>query len=229
MFDAERGQERETDLNLCLVGRFLKDRGLRMKAMTERMAEVWRLARGVEIKEIKGGLLMFQFYHKMDMMRVYEGGPWSFDNYMLCLGQVQPGDIMEEIPLFHLPMWVQIHDLPVGFMSSVVGTALGNFIGEFMEYDKNNNTGIWRSYMRIRVRVDTRVPLKKEKKVKRPGGDWRVVSFKYERLGVFCFMCGIIGHTEQYCDKLLDCENDDGVRGWGVEMRAAPRRVGGGG
>lgn len=81
-----------------------------------------------------------------------------------------------------------------------------------MEYDSKNNVGVWREYMRIRVKVDVRVPLKKEKKIKKPGGEWKVVHFKYERLGIFCFACGLIGHTEQYCEKLLLVERDDGVR-----------------
>lgn len=74
---------------------------------------------------------------------------------MLCLGRVQAGDILKDIPLYHIPMWVQVHDLPAGFMSSVVDTALGNFIGVFMEYDPNNNTGVWRSFMRIKAKIDT--------------------------------------------------------------------------
>lgn len=55
------------------------------------------------------------------------------------------------------------------------------------------------------------------------------MHFKYERLGVFCFMCGIIGHTEQFCEKLLDLNHVDGVRVWGLEIRVENRRMGGGG
>lgn len=57
--------------------------------------------------------------------------------------------------------------------------------------------------------------MNKEKKIKKSGGEWRVVHFTYERLSIFCFVCGIIGNTEHYCEKLLQCEDDDGVRGWG--------------
>ncbi|KAG4909198.1 hypothetical protein JHK87_055314 [Glycine soja] len=68
--------------------------------------------------------------------------------------------------------WIPIHNLPIGFMIETVGKHLGNFVGEFMEYDPNNNLGVWRAYMRIQVRVDRRLPLKK---VKKPGGEWRLV------------------------------------------------------
>lgn len=56
-----------------------------------------------------------------------------------------------------------------------------------------------------------------------------MVHFKYERLGIFCFMCGVIGHTEHFCEKYLALEHDDGVRGWGADLRAYTRRLAGGG
>lgn len=71
-----------------------------------------------------------------------------------------------------MAIWVQVHDLPIGFMSKVVGNHLGNFIGEFLEYDEKNNTGVWRAFMRIRVKIGVRVPLKKEKKNLK--NQWRV-------------------------------------------------------
>lgn len=112
---------------------------------------------------------------------------------MLILGMVQSGNnILTQIPLYHVCFWVQVHDLPVGFMLPVVGEHLGNFIGEFVEYDTNNNVGIWKPFMRIKVRVHVRNPLKKERKVRKAGGEWNVVKFKYERLGIFCYLCGVL-------------------------------------
>jgi hypothetical protein len=81
--------------------------------------------------------------------------------------------------------------------------------------------------MRIRVRVDVRHPLKREKKVKSQGGDWCIVNFKYEKLGIFCFVCGIMGHAENKCEVRFAMERDDGVRAWSNELRADYRRRGG--
>lgn len=138
---------------------------------------------------------------------------------MLILNRIGAGDIPTQVPLYHISIWVQIQDLPLGFMSQVVAQHLGNHIGEFLEYDPKNDQGLWRTYMRIKVRVDVRVPLEKEKKVRKLGGEWRIVKFKYERLGVFCFLCGLLGHVDQYCEKLFTLENDSGDRAWGPELR----------
>lgn len=99
--------------------------------------------------------------------------------------KVATGEPLGSIPLNHVSFWVQVHELPVGFMSTTVGKHLGNYIGEFQEYDPNNASGHRRSYMQIKVIIDVRKPLKKEQKVKKLGGEWRNMKFKYEKLGVF--------------------------------------------
>jgi 14-3-3 protein epsilon len=161
------------------------------------------------------------------MEAVLNGGSWTFDNNMMILEQVQLGVQIDQIPLFHATMWVQVYNLPTGLMKENVGIRLANFIGTFVEYDKNNNSSFWRQYMRIRVRVDVRQPLKKETKVKNREGEWCIVKFKYEKLGIFCFLCGIMGHAENKCELRYAMEQDDGRREWSAEIRADTRRQGG--
>jgi hypothetical protein len=50
------------------------------------------------------------------------------------------------------------------------------------------------------------------------------VNFKYEKLGVFCFVCGFLGHAESRCAVRFAMDNDDGSRAWSKELRAEPRR-----
>jgi hypothetical protein len=112
-------------------------------------------------------------------------------------------------------------------MKERVGITLANYIGAFVEYDKNNNSSFWRQYMRLRVRIDVRLPLKKDAKVKDKEGKWCTVKIKYEKLGIFCFVCGVMGHTENKCEVRFSMEQDDGVREWSAEIRADNRRQGG--
>jgi hypothetical protein len=195
--------------------------------MKVRMADLWRPVKGVTIKETKEGLFLFSFGHPLDMEAVLNGGPWTFDNNMLLMDRIQIGMQIENIPLFHADFWVQIHNLPAGFMQEKVGIKLGNYIGTFLEYDKNNNMSFWRQYMRVRVKVDVRQPLKKGQRVRDKEGDWCMVNFKYEKLGVFCFVCGIMGHVENKCEVRFAMENDDGRREWSGDLRADQRRGGG--
>jgi hypothetical protein len=195
--------------------------------MKVRMADLWKPVKGVTIKETPTGKFLFHFNHPLDMEAVLNGGPWSFDNNTLILERVDIRMQVEHIPLYFVNMWVQVHDLPMGLMKERVGIRLANFIGSFLEYDKNNNSTFWRQYMRIRMKIDVRMPLKKDTKVMNKEGGWCVVKFKYEKLGMFCFVCGLMGHAENKCEVRFSMEQDDGVREWSAEIRAEPRRQGG--
>ncbi|GAU42644.1 hypothetical protein TSUD_398490 [Trifolium subterraneum] len=227
VFDFEEDGDEQVDLRWCLVGRFLCERAIHFNSMKIRMAELWNPVKGVTIKEARAGTFLFHFAHPLDMEVVLNGGPWVFDNNTLILEQVQLGMQIEQIPLFHVPIWVKVHNLPMGLMKEEVGRTLANYLGSFLEYDKNNNSSFWRQYMRIRVRMDVRKPLKKDTRMKNKEGEWCTVNFKYEKLGVFCFICGIMGHAENKCEVRYAMEQDDGTREWTEDIRAEPRRQGG--
>jgi hypothetical protein len=92
--------------------------------------------------------------------------------------------------------------------------------GIILEYDEKNDSLSWRKYMRIRVLRDVRLPLKKSKKIKKPGEESKLIHFKYERLGTFCYVCGMLGHDENKCPKLFDMQTTTTMRGWGPELTA---------
>jgi len=78
--------------------------------------------------------------------------------------------------------------------------------------------------MRIRVMVDVRKPLVCTKSIKKKGAAPVLVNIKYERLGIFCYYCGLLGHTEDSCEKLYAVEDDDGIRNWGPDIRVEINR-----
>lgn len=223
-FDEEIGAE-VNRFELCLVGRFLTEKTINLKAMRSKMADVWKPTMGISIKELEQGIYLFQFYHKEDMQWVMKGGPWMFDNVMLALEPVADSEDPVKVPLWHVNIWIQIHDLPMGFMTEAVGKALGNFFGEFLEYDTKNNTSIWRECMRIRIRLDVRRPLKRKKKITKKDGKEFIVTCKYERLGEFCFSCGMVTHTDRFCRKFIDKRGSEGDKEWGLWLKAPPRRA----
>ncbi|MCI24316.1 hypothetical protein A2U01_0045499, partial [Trifolium medium] len=98
-FDFGEEEETQVDLRWCLVGRFICDRAIHFNSMKVRMADLWKPVKGVTIKEAKEGKFLFHFAHPFDMEAVLNGGPWTFDNNMLILEQVQIGMQIEHIPL----------------------------------------------------------------------------------------------------------------------------------
>lgn len=49
-------------------------------------------------------------------------------------------------------------------------------------------------------------------------------QFKYEKLSLFCFICGRLGHGESYCPYRLRIEPSKIIFGWDLSLRAVPKR-----
>lgn len=79
----------------------------------------------------------------------------------------------------------------------------------------------------VRVRIDVRLPLKLYKKFKTMEGFSMKAIFRYERMSIYCFVCGIIGHGEKSCPKVFALveANQEVVRGWGPDLRVQMGRT----
>ncbi|KAF4356094.1 hypothetical protein F8388_005186 [Cannabis sativa] len=53
-------------------------------------------------------------------------------------------------------------------------------------------------------------------------GFW--AEFKYKYVPTFCFICGVIGHSEKFYSKLFEVSIENTVKSYGVWMRAQPWR-----
>ncbi|KAF4346741.1 hypothetical protein G4B88_011066 [Cannabis sativa] len=211
--------------HLCVVGRFLTARPIDFEAMRHVMASLWQPGKGVYVKEIDSNRYLFQFYHEIDLERVVEGSPWTFNRQQFVFQRLQRGEDPKKVVINSLDMWVQIHGLQTGFKSASVVERLEGFVGTFIKSNPKNFQHVWREYMRLRVSIDITVPLKRRKKLQRSVDDpscW--AEFKYEYVPTFCVICGVIGHSERFCSKLFEMPIEEIVKPYGSFMRAQPRR-----
>ncbi|KAJ8900479.1 hypothetical protein K2173_025256 [Erythroxylum novogranatense] len=216
--DVEEGVE---DFSLSLVGRFLTDKVINFNAMKQTMAALWRPFMGVSIREVDGGLYIFQFFHEVDVNRVLEMSPVTFNNNLLILarmnGFTHPGDV----PLFHFDIWVKVRSLCLVY-DRRLAEKIGNEISHFIAADPNNRT--WSKYMRVRVRLDVRNPLKKEIQLRKKQGEWFRPTLEYEKLPSFCYICGYLDHTERFCRSWLLTPGEVPQRQFEPELRASGHR-----
>uniref|UniRef100_A0A803NTB2 DUF4283 domain-containing protein n=1 Tax=Cannabis sativa TaxID=3483 RepID=A0A803NTB2_CANSA len=219
LLDGENDDVSEIDDRWCLVGRFLTNRSIDFNAMQNKMAQLWQPGRGVYVKELEYNLYLFQFYHEVDIERVMEGSPWTFDRVPLIFERLKVGENPRSVVLNKLEFWVQIHNLTTGFISERVVRDLGNYVGMFLKSDPNNFIGVWRDYLRVRVKLDITRPLKR-KKLSR---GIMLSHFKYEDLPTFCLICGILGHSDRFCERLFDTPRDQIEKPYSLEMKAMPR------
>ncbi|KAL0399532.1 UNVERIFIED_CONTAM: hypothetical protein Sradi_2296500 [Sesamum radiatum] len=95
---------------------------------------------------------------------------------------------------------IHIHGLPLGKMTKEIATFIGNKLGKFKDVDSDSFGEVWGSSVRIRAAIDVTQPLKRALKVRTVLGDEHLISFTYERLPNFCYLCGCLGHLSRQCD-----------------------------
>ncbi|CAH9127491.1 unnamed protein product [Cuscuta epithymum] len=123
--------------------------------------------------------------------------------------------------LYEASFWVQVHNAPIKYRNLRSARRIGNFLGSFIKFKMSQFDGRQASYLRIRVSLDVRQPLKEGTNLTQDGvKHW--VDFKYEKLPSFCFICGIIGHSDKLCPLKYE-EGFVAEKTYGVELRAGGR------
>ena len=199
-----------------LVGQFLTEKNINFNAMQNVIASLWRSKEGMEVHDLGGQRYSFVFFHVLDRQKVLDGGPWTFEQSLLVYQCLQDNEDPHDVQLNTIDIWVQVYDLPEGFVSETILKNVGNYVGRFIKSDLNNMTGGWRMFSRIRVTMELDKPLKRRMKIKRDGGDWNWINFKYERLSSFCFVCGILGHQERDCNIVYVYPDKEITRAYGI-------------
>jgi hypothetical protein len=113
------------------------------------------------------------------------------------------------------------HDMPLGCMNRAVGNQIGRSLRKVTDVTvAEDDVGRGR-YLRIRVEINLHQPLERGRSLIISGKSlW--VSFKNEKLPVFCFRCGRIIHGPSGCPEIniRKQSHDGGSEGWGIWLRA---------
>ena len=96
--------------------------------------------------------------------------------------------------------WVQVHSLPLNYMSPTNVRVIGSQLGSIVAWEDSMYKGIMvRSFLRIRVLISLKRLLKLGFWLSKPNAKRLWVRFRYERLQHFCFGCGLLGHEQKEC------------------------------
>ncbi|KAG5006391.1 hypothetical protein JHK85_024933 [Glycine max] len=163
------------------------------------MAKVWSLIKAILIIEADNDVFTFWLFHLKDIQRVKGGGGGGVGGGQLFLININGSEVPSQVPMQEIPIWIEVHNIPLGLTTIAVGKKIGNFLDQFVDYDDKHNSSPLMSYMRIKVMIDVNKPLKCTKKIKKEG------------------------HNDDLCGKLFKVENDNGLSSWGPELRADAR------
>lgn len=70
---------------MCLLGKFLTDKYINFIGLNDYLQMKWRPQHNMEMKRTDHGIYILQFHHQMDIQRVLNRSPWSFNKHLLML------------------------------------------------------------------------------------------------------------------------------------------------
>lgn len=128
-----------------------------------------------------------------------KGGPWTFDNQLLMLTQWKAGMSANNVALEHASLWIQIWGVPFDMMSPKVASEVGNKIRVVEDVECRQKTNDQKFFLIVRVALPISKPVWRGGFPLGSDGQRHWVTYKYERLPMFCHYCGILGHDLRHC------------------------------
>ncbi|KAF3946792.1 hypothetical protein CMV_026980 [Castanea mollissima] len=178
------------------------NRDFNKDAFKSTCANLWHASHGVNIKEVGQNLFIAIFALEEHLGVVFDKGPWSFDKKLILMkrffGDVSPA----KVTFTHSAFWIRIFNIPIKSMSREVGAKIANDVGELITVDAPKSGVVWGPFLQVRVNIDITKPLMRGKMIQIEDSEAEWVVFKYERLPIFCYRCGILGHQDRECPQL---------------------------
>ncbi|KAK2662525.1 hypothetical protein Ddye_001099 [Dipteronia dyeriana] len=135
LLDGNLMNDAKKRLSLKLVGKILSNKMVNRNAFMRVIGKIWQVRHGVDIESIAGNMFSFQFRDEYDLDKVIYGGPWSFDNALIAMEKLKGKGSIDSLNFNWADFWLQIHQVPLIFMTKEIGRFLGGRIGQVLDID----------------------------------------------------------------------------------------------
>ncbi|KAJ1394180.1 Zinc finger, CCHC-type [Sesbania bispinosa] len=185
-----------------LVGRIVAEKTLNRNVVKEIVSKAWDVKDEVKISDLGPNIYLFTFSEVEKVKKVLEEGPWFIMGHLLSVQYWIPEVSVFEINFDHVYFWVQLHRLPLEYMTVNNARKVAQKIGTVHSIEDPFVEGqLRRPFFRVRVKVNIKKPLLTGFWVPRKDLPRTWIFIKYERLQDYCYNCGILGHDYRRCKK----------------------------
>ena len=73
---------------------------------------------------------MYQYMLNMFAEKVLQNKPWSFDKLFIVSQRYNKDTVLEEYSLNEVALWVQVHNIPMGYMDREIAEEICSKIGK---------------------------------------------------------------------------------------------------
>ncbi|CAA0831374.1 Unknown protein [Striga hermonthica] len=196
------------DCRLSLIGKVYGEKKVNFSGLKATLGSIWVTQKQFSIRNIGINLFQFIFESEKDKQKVLHGKTWSFDGQYLLLKEWDPKATEFSREEEKIKTWVQVHNLPLHWLTAEMGLKIGKIIGKVLNVQTPGAGSPHGNLIKIQVELNLRETIPRGTKVKLgPESLW--VDFRYENLQSFCFYCGLIGHVDKNCPNMKDDLNRD--------------------
>ncbi|KAF4401494.1 hypothetical protein G4B88_001688 [Cannabis sativa] len=183
-----------------VVGRFFSKKLVANGTLRKALSSMWKLSRGWRLQSPAPKTFIFRLNNPREVKYVLENGPWNpCGGFMMAVALPEDGR-WESADFSGLEIWVKALGVPMPYLTDECLKQMANRMGTLVRANKVRHNGtIVKDYLRFQVRINLLAPLLAGVSLPDLGNKKVWSYFKYERLPLFCFKCGIIGHEEDGC------------------------------
>uniref|UniRef100_A0A803Q9X9 CCHC-type domain-containing protein n=1 Tax=Cannabis sativa TaxID=3483 RepID=A0A803Q9X9_CANSA len=186
----------------CLYGKVIAPMIVDIPTVLDFVAKTWKKPVSVVamVDDVKtSNVFKFGFDNGNDRNWALANGPWCVRGYTLALQDWTPS-VDGPIVFNSLRVWVQVHNLPHEFYSSDNGFLLGGLVGSVIKLDmEEDKPASWTTFFKILVDIDIHKPLFSGCFFDLNSGVKQWLQVKFEKIGIFCYHCGRLGHQRRGC------------------------------
>lgn len=208
-----------------LIGRVFGEKKANLVGVKSTMMKIWQHRGLYKVVALDQNVFQFVFKEEGDREGIMQGRPWHFDNQLMVLHPWTEGQSWTRVEFNISPIWIQVWNILYHWFSVETGKKIGKLIGPVHDVLLVEAGGKEGRHVKLLVAMDLTKPLVRGTTLKYNQTEcW--IDFKYERLPIFCFYCGILGHNEKGCsirrkDVDQDCVN---TMQYGYWLRAGYKR-----
>ena len=204
-----------------IAAKFFTKRALSIDVIAKTFTPLWRSRNGFKIKYLGDHKILFTFDEKTDVDRILMSEPWSFDKHLVAMERYEKEIPLHELKFEKTSLWVQIHGIPLKYMTVAVAEKICEVIGDVLR-PKDPKDADGGSFLRLKISIDLSLPLCRGRLVTLENDKQVWVSFKYERLPNLCYWCGRLNHVDKDCAVWIESEGTlrPDERQFGPSLRA---------
>lgn len=130
--------------NLSLVGKIYLDKSISKNVVVVIMRRVWFTEEQIKIEQLGKNVFLFSFKNEQDKNRVWRKRPWSMNGAHMLLREWNPYLNLAEIDFSMSSFWVQIHELPIRFMTKENAIRIVGLFPKVLQCESATRTNIVR-------------------------------------------------------------------------------------